>query len=463
MKTYALKTFGCQMNHSDSERVAGVLEQCGFRLVPEGSDSAPDLIIVNTCSVRQKSEDKALGFMRNQKKKHPESLLAVTGCMVRQTGDKASSKDKLLLNPSIDMVFRIEDAGRLPKMLERRFTDHDFSSYAGVFGTGEVENYFQIHPKITASFQAYVSIMQGCDKFCTYCIVPYTRGREISRPMHDVVAECERHVEAGAKEIYLLGQNVNSYKDGEKGEKCFAKLLRAVDELYDKGLRRLRFTSAHPQDFTDDVIDALATMKAACPYVHLPVQHGSNRVLRLMNRNYTIEKFEGIIQKLRERIPETTLATDIIVGFPGETEADFQELLAFAKRVKLDFSYTAIFSPRKNTPAARMESDFIDDKTKRERFHRFDQVIKKYAWAHRQEYVGKVLEVLVDKSVEENGVYKCSGRTPEFFELWFESPRPMTGKLVPVRVTEARGYVLHGEMTEAVPARVGTGLRVVAG
>jgi len=233
MPNYAIRTFGCQMNHSDSERVAQILEKAGFEKTEEND---ADLLIVNTCSVRQKSEDKAYGFITKHKRAHKGLKVAVTGCMVRQTGDRESSRDPLLQHDPIDIVFRIEDSARMPKLLERHFSDHDFSSFEEAFGDGSIENYFNIVPKVENKAQVFVPIMQGCDKFCTFCIVPFTRGREISRPLQDVLAECKTLVEAGAKEITLLGQNVNSYRDGEKGEKCFAKLLLEVDKLYDLGL-----------------------------------------------------------------------------------------------------------------------------------------------------------------------------------------------------------------------------------
>jgi len=446
MPNYAIRTFGCQMNLSDSERVAQVMERAGFKATPEAE---ADLFIVNTCSVRQKAEDKANGFITQHKREYPNAKIAVTGCMVRQTGDKGSSKDALLQFDYIDMVFRIEDTARLPKLLERHFSTHDFSAFAEDFGNGSIENYFNIVPKVENKVQVYVPIMQGCDKFCTYCIVPYTRGREISRPMSEVLKECEVLVKGGAKEITLLGQNVNSYKDSEKGEKCFAQLLLEVDKLNTQGLSRIRFTSAHPQDFTDDVIDALATMKTSCPYIHLPVQHGSNDTLRAMNRNYTIEKYKDIITKIRTAMPDTTLATDIIVGFPGETDEQFKELCAFAEEIKLDFSYTAIFSPRRNTPAARMTKDFVPMAVKKKRFHAFDKIIKKHAWAHRADYVGRELEVLVESSEPAgNGLYKNCGRSREFFEVWFLAGRPLKGKEVMVQIEHQKGYVLHGELPE---------------
>ena len=455
MKTYAIHTFGCQMNHSDSERVAKVLEQSGFKRTDE---TKADLLVVNTCSVRQKSEDKAYGFMVQYKKDRPHSKLAVTGCMVRQTGDKGSSKDKLLRLDPIDLVFRIEDTARIPKLLESHFPEHDFSGFAEKFGNGSIENYFNIVPKVENKVQVYVPIMQGCDKFCTYCIVPYTRGREISRPMKEVMAECEAHVKAGALEITLLGQNVNSYKDGAKGEKCFAKLLLEIDKLSKYGLSRLRFTSAHPQDFTPDVIEALASMKTACPYVHLPVQHGSNSMLRKMNRNYTIEQYIPIIESICDRIPGATIATDIIVGFPGETEQEFEALCSFARKMKFDFSYTAIFSPRANTPAARMEKEFIDIKVKKRRFHIFDEIVKSTSWERRESSVGNKLEVLVEKSEPtKEGLYRNAGRSREFFEVSFISGRAYKGKEVVVDIEARRGYILNGVLSQGEKA----GLKVL--
>ncbi|MDH3324208.1 MAG: MiaB/RimO family radical SAM methylthiotransferase, partial [Candidatus Peregrinibacteria bacterium] len=311
------------------------------------------------------------------------------------------------------------------------------------------ESYFSIFPDTQNKVQVCVPIMTGCDKFCAYCIVPHTRGREVSRTMDEIFAECEKHVVAGAREITLLGQNVNSYTDGGRssGKKCFPELLKRLDTLADKGLSRLRFTSPHPQDFNEDLIDVLAEMKTACPYIHLPVQHGSDRVLKAMNRHYTAADFEKIIKEVRKKIPNCTFSTDIIVGFPGETEKEFQELCEFAKRVKFDFSYTAIFSPRRGTPAAEMEGEFIDMKTKKRRFAEFDEIVKDIAFARRKEFVGKTLEVLVEKVEElENGNYLASGRSREFFEVWFESGRDWLGEIVEVEVTAQKYYVLHGKL-----------------
>ncbi|MBT3348927.1 tRNA (N6-isopentenyl adenosine(37)-C2)-methylthiotransferase MiaB [bacterium] len=443
MKSYRIQTFGCQMNYSDSERVTSVLDRCGLCLA--GENDSPDVLIFNTCSVRQRAEDKAVGAMRDARKQFPAARIGVTGCMVRQTGTAADSRDQLLKLDSVDFTFRIEDAARLPKILS------SFSGFENVlpefenfFGTGEIENYFRIAPKVKNPAQVFVPITQGCDKFCTYCIVPYTRGREISRPIGEILDECENLVRAGAREITLLGQNVNSFVSD--GEKSFPELLKKVDELHKIGLSRTRFTSAHPQDFTDEVVDVLAKMKTACPYVHLPVQHGSDRMLRAMNRNYSVEKYEKIISNLRKKIPNCTLATDVIVGFPGETEDDFWQLCEVARRMRFDFSYTAIFSPRKNTPASRMKKDFIPQEQKRERFHAFDTIVKDSAFARREKFIGQTLEILVESSQPQlGGTFLNGGRSREFLETYFLSDQSLIGKEVSVKITGRKGYVLDGD------------------
>ena len=443
MKTYTIQTFGCMMNYSDSERVASVLHSLG--LTPAGENEVPDIFIANTCSVRQKSEDKALGMLQNMKKDHPRTIVAVTGCMVRETGDRDVSRDALLRHECIDCVFRIEDCGRLPKLLEKFFPEEDFSS-GKIFCDGtSLQDYFKIAPKVEQAFRVSVPIMQGCNKFCAYCIVPYTRGREKSRPFDDIIAESEMLVKNGAKELWFLGQNVNSYM--HEGRKAFAELILELDKQHANGLSRFRFMSAHPQDFGDDVIDALAQMKTACPYVHFAAQHGANTVLKRMNRNYKAAEYEEIVHKLRKAIPGITIATDIIVGFPGETEQDFEELCDFARRMEFDFSFTAIYSPRPHTPAAEMTDLFIPRDEQKRRFHIFDDIIKDTSWKRREAAVGTVLEVLVEQVTPlPNGEYRHMGRSREFFEVYFTADQNLLGQEVDVRITERRGYVLSGEL-----------------
>ena len=432
---FCIETFGCQMNYSDSERVVGLLERAGW----SNTDviETADLILFNTCSVRQKSEDKAVGAIRKAKKTNPKVCIGVTGCMVRQTGSRSTSNDEILKLDTVDFVFRIEDLGKVPKIMEEFFPGKvDFAD--------EIQNYFSVSPHVKNKKQVFVPIMQGCDKFCAYCIVPHTRGREISRPMGDILKECETLVKNGAIEITLLGQNVNSYR--YKGKKCFAELLREVDQLKEFGLKRIRFTSPHPQDFKDDVIDAIAECKTPCPCVHLPAQHGSNKILKEMLRNYTVEEYEEIVRKLREKIPGCGLVTDIIVGFPGETEEDIQQLLKFGERMKFDFSYTAIYSPRKGTTAAKRK-DQIPIKEKKDRFRRFDEVVKKHALARRAEFIGQEVEVLFEQANrQKDDMWRCGGRSAEFFEVYTTCGRDMAGEIAKVKITDQDGFVLNGEL-----------------
>ena len=435
MSKFCIQTFGCQMNYSDSERVIGLLERAGWENseIPETAD----LVLFNTCSVRQKSEDKAVGAMRKLKQQSPHVCIGVTGCMVRKTGSRTTSNDKILKLDSVDFVFRIEDLGKLPKIMEEFFPGKiDYAE--------EIQNYFEISPHVKNKKQVFVPIMQGCDKFCAYCIVPHTRGREISRPMQDILDECAKLVQNGALEITLLGQNVNSYV--HEGKKCFATLLREVDTFSKYGLKRIRFTSPHPQDFKDDVIDAIADCDTLCPHVHLPAQHGSNRVLKEMQRNYTVEEFQEIVRKIREKIPGCGLVTDIIVGFPGETEEDMIQLLEFGERMKFDFSYTAIFSPRKGTPAAERK-DQIPMEEKKDRFRRFDEVIKKHALARRTEFIGKNLKILFEQAKRQpDGMWRCGGRSAEFMEVYCTCGRDMSGEIAPVTITDQDGFILNGKL-----------------
>ena len=423
------------MNYSDSERIIGLLERAGWNKI-EAPEKA-NLVIFNTCSVRQKSEDKAVGAMRKLKQDSPNACIGVTGCMVRKTGSQATSNDKILKLDSVDFVFRIEDLGKLPKIIEEFFPGKiDYAE--------EIQNYFEISPHVKNKKQVFVPIMQGCDKFCAYCIVPHARGREISRPMQDILDECGKLVQKGALEITLLGQNVNSYT--HEGKKCFATLLREVDTLSKDGLRRVRFTSPHPQDFKDDVIDAIADCETLCSYVHLPAQHGSNTVLKEMKRNYTTEEFEEIVRKIRTKIPGCGLATDIIVGFPGETEEDMVQLLEFGERMKFDFSYTAIFSPRKGTSAAE-RTDQIPMEEKKDRFRRFDEVVKKHALARRAEFIDEELEVLFEQATrQKDGMWRCGGRSNEFMEVYCTYGRNMAGEIATVKITDQDGFILNGAL-----------------
>ena len=430
MKKYAIKTFGCNMNYTDSARVAELCERCGFIQTDDVFEA--DLVIANSCIVRQRSEDKAVGFVREVKKKNKKVVVAITGCAV---GDPKTRK-QVEKSEFLDFTFDIRDLQNLPKKLKEFF---DFELEEDFCG----ESYLAVPQKIENKFQVAIPITTGCDNFCSYCIIPYARGREVSRKMEDILSECREAVENGAKEITLLGQNVNSYKD-ENGKNAFPRLMKEVDKLSEFGLSRTKFMSAHPKDFLDETIEVLSQMKTFCNHVHLPTQHGSNRILKLMNRGYTTEDFEKIIEKIRAKFPNCRFTTDIIVGFPGETEEDFQELCEFAKRMEFDFSFTAIYSSRRGTPAAEMDGH-IEVKEKRRRFHAFDDVGKEYAFANRDKRLGESLSVLVESAREEDGKWKNIGRSRDFLEVEFFSDDNEVGREVEVEIVGRRNYILKGE------------------
>lgn len=419
------------MNYTDSARVAEICEKCGF----EKTDDvfAADLVIANSCIVRQRSEDKAVGFVREVKKKNKNVVVAITGCAV---GDPKTRK-QVEKSKFLDFVFDIRDLQSLPEKLKGFFDFELAENFCG-------ESYLSVPQKIENPSQVAIPIATGCDNFCSYCIIPYARGREVSRKMSDILRECREAVSQGAKEITLLGQNVNSYKD-ENGKNAFPRLLLEVDKLSALGLSRTKFMSAHPKDFSDETINALSEMKTFCNHVHLPTQHGSNRILKLMNRGYDTEDFELIIKKIKKRFPTCGITTDIIVGFPGETEEDLKKLCELADRIKFDFSFTAIYSPRRGTPASEMDGH-LDAAEKRRRFHVFDDVIKKHAFANRDEFLGKSLSILVESAREEDGKWKNIGRSREYLEVEFFSDRNEVGKEVEVEIVGRRNYILKGEM-----------------
>jgi tRNA-2-methylthio-N6-dimethylallyladenosine synthase len=449
---YFIQTYGCQMNISDSERVASVLERLGY----EKSDTLEeaDFLVLNTCSVRQKAEDRVTGLrphMERYLENNPGMKFAITGCMVRITSTRESKKkDQLLYRmPEVDMAFRIEDVAQLPKLIKEISPELEFDD---TLDDGTLENYFKIAPKKDTNYSVFVPIMTGCDKFCTYCIVPFTRGREYSRDFDSIIEECAKHVEEGALEITLVGQTVNTYglsfNDRKSGKfenyemNPFATLLREVDKLKSKGLKRLRFTSPHPRDFHDDVISAMAECETVSPYFHMPVQSGDNRTLRRMNRNYTMEEYMRILNKIREAIPDVSISTDIIVGFCGETEEEFQRTLDMYKELEWDWCYMARYSPRKGTYSEKKIPDDVTPKEKASRWHRLNVVMLACAEKKAAAMMGKTVNVLVNTQIGET----CSGRTDGFKEVKFRSGRKLVGQIVPVKVTEVQSIEIFGEL-----------------
>jgi tRNA-2-methylthio-N6-dimethylallyladenosine synthase len=449
---YFIQTYGCQMNTSDSERVASVLERLGYEKA--SAETEADMLVLNTCSVKQKAEDKVYGLRKNLARLHKQNRelkIAVTGCMVRSTTtQKAEEPDHVLkVMPEMDVAFRIEDLAKLPELL--REVDPTLN-FADQLDEGTLENYFQIAPKKDTSYSVFVPIMTGCDKFCTYCIVPFTRGREKSRDFGDIVDECARHVAEGAIEITLVGQTVNSYglsfndkKSGKfaaYGKSPFSALLREIDKLYEKGLRRLRFTSPHPRDFHDEVIETMASLRSICPYIHMPVQSGDNRTLRRMNRNYTVEEYQTIMRKIQAAIPGIAISTDIIVGFSGETDEEFENTFRMYQEMEWDTCYISRYSPRKGTYSQKSLPDDQSYEVKEARWHRLNNLLRDISRKKHAAFLGRTVEVLVTQQIGQT----CTGRTREMKEIQFKSGRPLVGKLADVRVTEATNFWLRSEL-----------------
>lgn len=449
---YTIQTYGCAMNLSDSERVASVLERLGY----EATTGKADVLVLNTCSVKQKAEDRVFGLRKILKRLHDENpnlRVAVTGCMIRKTStqkDPEETRDPLLDTMSeVDIAFRIEDVAQLPDLLKAVDPTLDFKDQ---IDEGELENYFKIIPTKTGTHSVFVPIMTGCDKFCTYCIVPFTRGREKSRNFADIVEECEKHVREGAIEITLVGQTVNSYglsfndkKSGAfeaYGKTPFASLLREVDKLYALGLRRLRFTSPHPRDFSDELIQTLAELQTICPYIHMPIQSGDDAVLRRMNRNYRMPEYKEIMQKIQKAIPGCAISTDIIVGFSGETDEEFENTYRMYEEMEWDNCFSSRYSPRKGTYSERTMKDDVPASVKAQRWHRLNALVKKISNKKHEAQIGKTVEVLVTQQVGET----CTGRTREFKEIQFRSGRPLVGKLADVKVSACHDFLLKGEL-----------------
>lgn len=451
---YYIETYGCQMNYSDTERLQTVLNSLGFEKTENEKNAS--LIMMNTCSVRQKAEDRVLGRMKkikNYKKENPDLLLGLTGCMVRTSSSRLHEKenrDKLLnMLKMLDFVIRIEDIGNIGKFITNLQPNMDFPETS----EGELGDYFNINPHITSKKQVFVPIGTGCDKFCTYCIVPYTRGRERSRTVEEINEEAKRFVENGAVEITLIGQTVNSYglarsdnkkfmdKNGTKIAHPFTALLKKLDTLSKKGLKRLRFTSPYAPDVSDKMIEAMANLKTLMPYIHLPIQSGDNRTLRRMNRKYTVEFYRELIARIRARIPDIAISTDIIVGFCGETEEEFENTCRLYKEIKWDHCYLAQYSPRTGTTSEKFFKDDIPREVKRERWHKLNSIMTKISAERLAQFVGRKVRVLVES---QRGRI-CTGRSEHFKQVTFLSDKKIIGEIVPVKITRAREWILEGQ------------------
>lgn len=436
-KTYHITTFGCQMNEHDSETIAGMLSEMGFSQAPE-RDGA-DVVVINTCSVRENADKRffgTLGQLKHIKKDNPDFTICVCGCMMQQQHIIDSIKSKY---PWVDVIFGTHNIHEFPRLLETVLSEKEKIIDVWENGGDIIEG---LPAKRLYRHKAFVNIMYGCNNFCTYCIVPYTRGRERSRKACDILEEVRRLTEDGVREVTLLGQNVNSYM-GEDGTD-FSDLIYRLNEA--EGLERIRFMTSHPKDLSDKLIQAYRDCEKLCDYIHLPVQSGSSRILKKMNRKYTKDDYLRLVEKLKAAVPHIAISTDIITGFPGETEEDFEETLDLVRRVEYDSAFTFLYSIRKGTPAAEYE-DQIPEEIKHERFNRLVELVNEISARKNAAYVGKTVKVLVDGPSKNNSA-ALGGRTEGFKLINFEGPQDLTGKLVDVEVTAGKTFSLEGRLAE---------------
>jgi len=437
MKLYT-QTYGCQINEQDSSRIAQVMRKEGY--TPTDKAEEADLILLNTCSVRDKAEQKvysALGRWRELKEAREGLIIGVGGCVAQQEGEAL-----LRRVPYLDLVFGTHNIHKLPEMVrEIQTLGHrpvEVAFYRDPFYLEDLEGRPDVHgPK------AYVTIMQGCNKVCSFCIVPHVRGREISRPAENVIQEVQALVNQGVKEVMLLGQNVNSYGRTTAGEPSFADLLHKIDAI--EGLERIRFTTSHPQDLSPELIEAYAKLHKLCKHLHLPVQSGSDTVLQRMRRGYTLREYTDRIQRLRDKCPEVALSTDIIVGFPGETEEEFKETLEILREIEYDEIFAFTYSPRPQTVAAKIYTDDVPVETKKSRLVRVHNLQREITLRNNKQMVGKVYEILLEGESKLRRE-QIMGRTKFNKIVNVRAPKSLLGKTVEVRITLASANSLVGEL-----------------
>ena len=431
---YFIYTFGCQMNEHDSETLAGFCEKMGYNKTKDLAEA--DLIILNTCCVRGNAENRIYGHIGNLKplkESRPDVILAVCGCMAQEPGERERIKSA---HPYVDLIFGPQNLHDFPALLQRALHEHKRIIEVEL-GPGTVREGLPIRRE--SGFKAWVTIIQGCNNFCSYCIVPYVRGRERSRTPEKIIAEVEGLVAEGVREITLLGQNVNSYGLDLGQNIDFTSLLRRIDAV--NGLLRTRFMTSHPKDLSDRLIEAMAECPTVCEHLHLPVQAGSNHILDLMERRYTREHYLDLVRRLRAAIPDVVLTTDIIVGFPGETDGDFAETLDLVEEVRFDGAYTFSYSPRLGTKAANMENQ-TSDGVKKERLYRLIEVQNRISKELNEQLRGHTLEVLVEGPSERNPDIWC-GRTRGNKLALFPGPAEKS-RLVEICVNEPQTWTLHG-------------------
>ena len=435
--TYCLTTFGCQMNEKQSEAVAGIMDEIGYKR--QESEEA-DVVIYNTCTVRENANLKVygrLGHLHNLKDRNPGMKIILFGCMMQEPHVVEKIRKSY---PFVDLVFGTHNIFKFAELF-----------YDMLLSDGQIVDIWEGTDKIVEdlpternySFKSGVNIMFGCNNFCSYCIVPYVRGRERSRRPEAIVKEVERFVADGVSEVMLLGQNVNSYGKTLEEPVTFAQLLRMLEPI--EGLRRIRFMTSHPKDLSDELIETMAQSRKICHHLHLPLQSGSSRVLKEMNRRYDKEKYLSLVEKICRAIPDISLTTDIIVGFPGETEEDFRETLDVVEKAGYDTAFTFLYSKRTGTPAAKMEDQIPEDVAK-ERFGRLLSLVQEKGRERSSRFTGTVQEVLVEEESKEKGVF--TGRTQYNLLVHFPADESLLGKYVNVKLEECRGFYYLGSLAE---------------
>ncbi len=435
-KKYMIETYGCQMNEHDSEKIAFILENIGYEKTENINEA--DFIIYNTCLVRENAELKVygqLGHLKPLKKEKPELVIAVCGCMM-QTGEARKVIQEKYKH--VDIIFGTKNISSLPTLINRHLSTGN--TVVDIEERDLIDN--QIDMKRSHPFIGYINIMTGCNNFCTYCIVPYARGREDSRTPESILEEVRDLASKGYKEITLLGQNVNSYGKSLEPPISFPDLLRMIDK--ENGIERVRFLTSHPKDLSDDLIDAMAECNKVCANLHLPFQSGSNNILKSMNRKYTQEEYLILVNKLKEKIPNITLSTDIIVGFPGETEKDFEETLKVVREVKYDQGFTFLYSKREGTKAATMENQ-VKKEVAQKRFEKLLETMYDIFYENNVTYIGKIEEVLVESPSKNNDEF-MTGRTRGYKLVHFKGSKDLIGKLVNVKIKEHTSFSLTGEL-----------------
>lgn len=435
MKKYLIQTYGCQMNEHDSEKISWILDGMGYEITDNREES--DLIIFNTCAVRKSAEERVfgqLGELKHLKRKNPNLLLAVCGCMMQREDIREIVLSKFR---HVDIIFGTNNIHKIPQLVSRHLesgkTIVDINEE-----NREIEESIDANRKY--SYKAFVNIMYGCNNFCTYCIVPYTRGRERSREPENILEEIKLLAKSGCKEITLLGQNVNSYGKTLERDYTFADLLREVNDI--EGIERIRFMTSHPKDISDELIECFGSLDKLCDQLHLPIQSGSNRLLEAMNRKYTREDYLNKVAKIKMRNPDIVITTDLIVGFPGETEEDFRETLELVKEVKYDSAFTFLYSIREGTKAANMENQIPDD-VKHERFQRLMDTLNEIGLEKNEKFLGKIVEVLVE-DVSKNDESVLNGRTTSGKLVHFPGTKDLIGSIVNVKIRRVKTFTMEG-------------------